>query len=62
MKSLKMKMKMLKSLFIMLQVHFNLMKMGIPAGNPVQDLCDVKLLFHIRSGYSCGSLVGYLEY
>ena len=25
----------LKSLFIMLRVHFKLMKMGIPAGNPV---------------------------
>ena len=52
----------LKSLFIMFRVHFKLMKMGIPAGNPVLDLCDRKLLFRIRSGYSRGSLVGYLEY
>ena len=52
----------LKSLFIMLRVHFKLIKMGIPAGNPVLGLCDLKLLFRIRSGYTRRSLVGYLEY
>ena len=28
----------------MLRIHFKLMKNGIPAGNPVKDLCDLKLL------------------